>query len=644
MAIQLARSIGEQRKPISPLEGLPDIIQKIGNDIAGSLEKAGAEKKAKEQREQAYKDAVAARIKIDPTIASMAEENEDYGQSGTQGFANLAVMQRDPNVTGAKYEAAADDFVYKMKEKKLKYEKDTEALNEYLKRANEGTHDVSEFESFLLGTPDREVEETSPVDPSEIRMKRIDIERRRKADLEGVENEDAIRDVNAQYDAELASLETERPVKKTIKGFAGYKNLPYEEKKKIDLNEILEKKTIAKAPYMVEAARGVLGKDFDFKYVTTTTTDKGGIEYSIDEDRLKRNAAYVANMFANPPAVSPTKEFELLNRTIEKSAIANLADKYTISELQQRPELLAETKYNIAYNTFMNDANVAIEQDQLKLREEREKGKGGGMTFNFGQAEKNSRYSLPEQPLPERMKDLKTNEIGDYEYYPIQGKSEGSNKLIRTIANFGNVAVEGVYKNAKTNKIDYIKIVVPEKTETRFGEKTVIEPAKIKYVKPSGRELAEIATEVGETYFYGRTKAERPTSETIPTKKKEGTKPAEKQDYGTRSDGTPKGKGYFGELKMNDGSGKVATEISVKFDDVLGGAEIPTLVPTLSESEKQYLLKGNKPTKEIELKAIKHAEERASKGLSPFVDGGELKSKSGKPIYWDKTAKTYKYK
>jgi len=128
---------------------------------------------------------------------------------------------------------------------------------------------------------------------------------------------------------------------------------------------------------------------------------------------------------------------------------------------------------------------------------------------------------------------------------------------------------------------------------------------------------------------------------TIQGKGAEKTQP---KDYGTRPDGTKKGKGYFGELKMEDGSGSVATEISMNFDDVLGGALIPSLVPTLTESEKKHLLKGNKATKEIQLKAIKHAEERASKGLSPFVDGGELKSKSGKPIYWDKTAKTYKYK
>ena len=55
-----------------------------------------------------------------------------------------------------------------------------------------------------------------------------------------------------------------------------------------------------------------------------------------------------------------------------------------------------------------------------------------------------------------------------------------------------------------------------------------------------------------------------------------------------RADGTPKGEGYFGKLKRPDGD--VSTELSIGVN--LGGkeTEIPTLVPTLSEEEKNYLL------------------------------------------------------
>lgn len=95
----------------------------------------------------------------------------------------------------------------------------------------------------------------------------------------------------------------------------------------------------------------------------------------------------------------------------------------------------------------------------------------------------------------------------------------------------------------------------------------------------------------------------------------------EAASYGERADGTPKGKGYFGELKRPDGN--VSTEISIGVQ--LGGkeTEIPALVPTLSRQEVNYLLAGNKPTPEIVQKAVDHAKSRMAEGKSPFADDGE---------------------
>lgn len=92
--------------------------------------------------------------------------------------------------------------------------------------------------------------------------------------------------------------------------------------------------------------------------------------------------------------------------------------------------------------------------------------------------------------------------------------------------------------------------------------------------------------------------------------------------YGNRSDGTPKGKGYFGELKRPDGD--FSTEISIGVDYGNGEKEIPSLVPGLSEEEKTYLLSGGKPTKSIINKAIDHAKMREAKGLSPFAGPDDL--------------------
>lgn len=96
------------------------------------------------------------------------------------------------------------------------------------------------------------------------------------------------------------------------------------------------------------------------------------------------------------------------------------------------------------------------------------------------------------------------------------------------------------------------------------------------------------------------------------------------KDYGLRVDGTRKGSGYLGELKMKDGSGDVATEISVGVNIDGKETEIPALVPTLSESEVDHLLKGGKPTDEIVRKATEHARKRIAQGKSPFANDGQL--------------------
>ena len=131
-------------------------------------------------------------------------------------------------------------------------------------------------------------------------------------------------------------------------------------------------------------------------------------------------------------------------------------------------------------------------------------------------------------------------------------------------------------------------------------------------------------------------------NKTAPTNTKPaggGTQPTNTQAApasNLRADGTVKGKGYFGELKMQDGSNKVATEISigVQFDGK--ETEIPTLVPTLTNAEKNWLLKGNNPNDKSEIgnsivnKAIDHAVDRRKRGLSPFKDGGGQKKAAPK--------------
>lgn len=88
-----------------------------------------------------------------------------------------------------------------------------------------------------------------------------------------------------------------------------------------------------------------------------------------------------------------------------------------------------------------------------------------------------------------------------------------------------------------------------------------------------------------------------------------------------RADGTQKGKGFLGLLKRPDG--KVSSEISIGIEINGKEVEIPTIVPTLTQQELDFLLTNDPKTKipkSIIDKAIEHAKQRMAKGLSPFAD------------------------
>lgn len=82
-----------------------------------------------------------------------------------------------------------------------------------------------------------------------------------------------------------------------------------------------------------------------------------------------------------------------------------------------------------------------------------------------------------------------------------------------------------------------------------------------------------------------------------------------------------KGLGYLGTLKRPGGG--VSTEISIGVNIDGKETEIPSLVPTLTKQEINYLLGGGKPTKDIVSKAVAHARTRMASGKSPFAQQGE---------------------
>lgn len=108
--------------------------------------------------------------------------------------------------------------------------------------------------------------------------------------------------------------------------------------------------------------------------------------------------------------------------------------------------------------------------------------------------------------------------------------------------------------------------------------------------------------------------------------------------YGARPDGTLKGSGYFGELKLPNG--KVATEYSMQSDAVkVDGKRIdfPTLVPTLSQNQFNQMVNDIIPNEkpvpdDIAQKAVDFAKFRLSQGKNVFAQDGEAQSPMTTPI------------
>ena len=91
----------------------------------------------------------------------------------------------------------------------------------------------------------------------------------------------------------------------------------------------------------------------------------------------------------------------------------------------------------------------------------------------------------------------------------------------------------------------------------------------------------------------------------------------------TLSDATPKGKGYFGEVPMNQGG--AMTELSSAYDQNGKLVSHPLIVPTLNKQEVDLLKMGLEPTPEIYKKAQDYAQQRIGAGQSPFATPQELR-------------------
>jgi hypothetical protein len=89
------------------------------------------------------------------------------------------------------------------------------------------------------------------------------------------------------------------------------------------------------------------------------------------------------------------------------------------------------------------------------------------------------------------------------------------------------------------------------------------------------------------------------------------------------TEGTVKGKGYFGEVPANRGG--AMTEFSSAYEQDGNLVSHPLIVPTLNKQEVDLLKMGLDPTPEIYKKAQDYAQQRIAAGQSPFATPQELR-------------------
>jgi hypothetical protein len=89
------------------------------------------------------------------------------------------------------------------------------------------------------------------------------------------------------------------------------------------------------------------------------------------------------------------------------------------------------------------------------------------------------------------------------------------------------------------------------------------------------------------------------------------------------SQGTVKGKGYFGEVPTNQGG--AMTELSSAYEQDGKLISNPLIVPTLTKQELDWLKSGQEPTPQIIKKAQDYAQKRMGSGQSTFATPQELR-------------------
>lgn len=97
-------------------------------------------------------------------------------------------------------------------------------------------------------------------------------------------------------------------------------------------------------------------------------------------------------------------------------------------------------------------------------------------------------------------------------------------------------------------------------------------------------------------------------------------------DYGTRPNGTKKGKGFMGEIKRPDGS--IMTEVTTGYEIDGKEVDLPLITKYSTKEDIEFLKRANLKDKNflnnapagLEDRAIRHAMDRKKAGLPVYMD------------------------
>lgn len=92
---------------------------------------------------------------------------------------------------------------------------------------------------------------------------------------------------------------------------------------------------------------------------------------------------------------------------------------------------------------------------------------------------------------------------------------------------------------------------------------------------------------------------------------------------GLRTDGTRRGRGYYGRLCLKTAQDEWAIELPAAPCPETHHQSYPLLVPGLSRAEITHLVTGGTPTDHIKAVAQQHARMRIAHGQPPFAQSGE---------------------